>query len=72
MHHAAQKCAGGADSIAEPSIRDKQSKGLVVAHGSGCDLQVTRGGGQAAMTQQELNSTTIGAGFQQVRGERVT
>ena len=42
------------------------------AHGSSGDLQVTRGGRQAAVTQQELNDTYIGAGFQQVRGERVT
>jgi hypothetical protein len=38
------------------------------AHASGGDLQVTRGGGQAAMTQQELNGAYIGAGFRQVRG----
>src|SRR6516165_4178161 len=35
----------------------------------GGDPQVAGGGGQAAMTKQQLNGPDIGAGFEQVDGE---
>lgn len=41
------------------------------AHGGGRDLQVARGGGQAAMAQQQLNRAHVGARFQQMRCERM-
>ena len=36
------------------------------------DAQVLGGGGQAAMTEQQLNGPQIGAGFEQMDSECVT
>ena len=41
------------------------------AHRGGRHLQVARGGGQAAMTHQQLDRAHVGAGFEQVGGESV-
>jgi hypothetical protein len=42
------------------------------AHFAGGDAQVTGGGGQTAMTEQQLDGTDIGSGFQQMDGEGVS
>jgi len=36
------------------------------AHLGGCNAQIARGGSQAAMTEQELNSTDVGALLEKV------
>src|SRR4030095_6446997 len=41
------------------------------AHRAGGDLQVARGGGKTAVTEQQLNAAHVGAGFEQVGGKRV-
>jgi hypothetical protein len=54
------------------STLGNKSSGLLVAHTVlVATLQIARGRGQAAMTQQELNGAYIGAGLEQVGGERV-
>ena len=35
-------------------------------------MQIAGGGGEAAMTEQELNGADVGAGFEQVNGEAVS
>ena len=36
------------------------------------EMEVARGGGQIAMAEQALDGVHVGAGFQQMRGERVS
>ena len=70
-HRPAQKMGGLAGRVQRLEVGNR-SNGLVVAHGAGRDLQVSRGGGQAAMTHQQLDPAHVGAGLEQVRGERMT
>ena len=68
---AAQKCCGVAGATQRNGIAAAGPMGWWWNRPYGGDPQVTGGGRQAAVTEQQLNGPEIGAGLQQVSGKGV-